>query len=90
MTEMLSRPSIVCRVLGPTGTLLESARGDLLVIWPGHPTHTVSVCTPDGRITLRWRHCPEGVLYGALLNLYLDAAIRCCDPESERALLSAA
>ena len=87
---MLDRPSIVCRVLGPTAPLIESAIGDLLVVWPGHETHTVTVCGPDGHTVRRFAYRPEGVLYGALLNLYLDAAIRCCDPESERSLLTAA
>ncbi|WP_353265856.1 hypothetical protein [Gemmatimonas sp.] len=87
---MLDAPSIVCRVLGSTDTLIESCPGDLLVIWPGHPTHTVTVCGPDGLTVRAFGYCAEAVLYGALLNLYLDAAIRCCDPESERSLLTAA
>lgn len=87
---MLDRPSIVCRVLRPLCEPIVARPGELLVVWPGHPTHTLTVCAPDGQTLLRHGHCAAGVLYGALLNLYLDAAVRCCDPESERSLLSAA
>jgi hypothetical protein len=87
---MLDRPSIVCRVIGCTDLLIDATPGDLLVVWPGHPTHTVTVCTPDGHTVRNFRFCAEGSLYGILLNLYLDAAIRCCDEESERSLLRAA
>ena len=87
---MLDRPSIVCRVLRPILDPIAARPGEVLVVWPGHPTHTVTVRTEDGHASLR--HCcvPEGALYGLLLNLYLDAAIQCLTTESERALLRVA
>jgi hypothetical protein len=87
---MLDAPSIVCRVIRPIVYPIVARPDEVLVVWPGHPTHTLTVCAPDGKAVLRWIYCADGALYGILLNLYLDAAIRCCDPESERSLLTAA
>lgn len=87
---MLTAPSIVCRVLRPMLYPIVAERHTILSVWPGHPTMTLSVLSPDCEQLLRFRHHPEGLLYGDLLNLYLDAMIQCVSLESERALLRSA
>ena len=72
---MLDRPSIVCRVVRPIATPIAADPGDTLVGWPGHPTHTLAVVSPRQTVR-RTRFVPDGVLYGALLELYLDGKIR--------------
>ena len=87
---MLDAPSIVCRVIRAIVYTIVARPDEVLVVWPGHPTQTLTVRTPDGRTFLRCCGVPDGALYGILLNLYLDAAIRCLTPSSERALLRVA
>lgn len=87
---MLPAPSIVCRVLRPMLDPIVARPNDLLAVWPGHPTHALIVFMADGLTALRWSPCPEGVLYGALLNLYLDAVLVALTVESERSLLQVA
>lgn len=87
---MLPAPPIVCRVLRPMLHPIVARAGEVLTVWPGHPTHTLIVFMADGETPLRWCPCPEGALYGALLNLYLDAALVALTVESERALLRVA
>lgn len=84
---MLSRPSIVCRVLRPFADPIPARAGDVLAVWPGHPTHAVTVLTGDCTAIIRHAPCDEGRLYGVLLDRFLDGAIRL--PEaSQRALLT--
>lgn len=64
--------------------------GEVLTIWPGHPELTLCVFTPDGETPIRWRHHPEGALYGDLLALYLDAKIRGVSDRDERLLTQSA
>ena len=61
--------------------------GDVLTVWPGHPTLTLCVSSPDGQKPLHWCYVPEGLLYGDLLHWFLDAKIEAMTVESERALL---
>ena len=85
---MLDRPSIVCRVLRPITRPIVGRPNTLLLVWPGHP-HTLTITTLSGNV-LHTAYCPEGVLYGALLHLFLDAAIRPLTEADERALLGVA
>jgi hypothetical protein len=71
---MLDRPSIVCRVVRPMACPIAADPGDVLVAWPGHPTHSLAVVRHQR--VVRTRHVPDGVLYGALLDLFLSARIR--------------
>ncbi len=87
---MLPAPSIACLVLRPFMAPIPANAGEMLIVWPGHPTLTLCVVTRDGREIIREAHCPDGVLYGALLDLYLDAKIRCLSDQSEQALLRTA
>lgn len=84
---MLDRPSIVCRVLRPIADPIVARPDEVLTAWPGHPALTLCVLTPDGETITRSRYLPEGVLYSALLDLFLDGAIR-LSHASEQALLS--
>lgn len=85
---MLDRPSIVCRVVRPITAPITGAPGRLLLVWPGH-VHTLTITTARGDV-LRTCYVPEGVLYGALLHLFLDAAIIPLTETDERALLRVA
>lgn len=87
---MLPAPSIVCRVLRPMLDPIVARPGELLTVWPGHPTHALIVFMADAETPLRWSACPEGALYGALLNLYLDAVVVALTEDSERSLLRVA
>lgn len=84
---MLDRPSIVCRVLRPITSPIVARRDEILAVWFGHPTHAVCVLDPEGEEIIRHAPRDEGLLYGELLEQFLDARIRL--PEaSQRALLS--
>lgn len=84
---MLAAPSIVCRVIRPFLDPIVARPDEVLTAWPGHPELTLCVLTHDGETIIRSRYLPEGVLYSALLDLFLDGAIL-LSHESERALLS--
>lgn len=85
-SQMLDRPSIVCRVVRPMVKPIAADPGDTLVAWPGHPTHTLAVVSSEKAVR-RTRHVPDGVLYGALLELYLDGKVR-LPVASQRRLLT--
>jgi len=72
---MLPRPSIVCRVARPILSPIVAAPGDVLAVWPGHPTHALTVLSSDGLTVRRACPRPEGLLYGDLLHWFLDAAV---------------
>ncbi len=84
---MLDRPSIVCRVVRPILSPIVAAPGDVLAAWPGHPSHTLAVAPPDLSRIIRHRFCEDGVLYGVLLDLFLDARIS-LPVRSQKALLT--
>lgn len=87
---MLPAPSIACRVIRPFMDPIPADVGRMLVVWPGHPTKTLSVLTPCGRHIIRSAPLSDGLLYGALLELYLDGKIACLSLASERALFRSA
>ena len=87
---MLPAPSIACRVVRPILNPIPAEVGRMLVVWPGHPTKTLSVLTPCGRHIIRSAPLSDGLLYGALLELYLDGKIACLSLASERALFRSA
>lgn len=84
---MLDRPSIVCRVVRPFFAPIAATPGQVLTVWPGHPTHTLIVFTPSLDRCIRYAHRAESVLYSDLLSLFLDGKIQLPD-RSARALLS--
>lgn len=84
---MLTAPSILCRVVRPFAAPIVARPADVLSVWPGHPTHTLAVLTPDCDRIIRHGYCPESKLYGEILSLFLDAAIR-LPVQAQRALLS--
>lgn len=85
---MLDRPSFVLRVLAPIVFPILATAGQRLVVWPGHPTHTVTVFGRDGRL-LRHRRVDDGCLYGPLLILCADGAVVPLTPCDEHRLQSA-
>lgn len=79
---MLDRPSFVLRVLAPMLFPLAARAGQLLVITPGHPTHTVAVVTPDARRVVRHRFVEDGALYGPILCLDADGVVQFLTPRA--------
>lgn len=70
------KPIAVYSVSSPILWPIAAAEGDLLVIWPGHPTHTLTVCANrPGQPVIRRCHFPDGALYGVIMNLDLDEII---------------
>lgn len=87
---MLASPSIFCRVIRPMRYPLWADPGDVLAVWPGHPALTISVLTHDAEDVKRAMYRPEGLLYGDLLNLYLDAVVAPVSAQDEERLLRSA
>jgi hypothetical protein len=87
---MLDAPSIFCRVTRPMRYPIWADPGDVLAVWPGHPEMTISVLTADAGDIKRAMYRPEGMLYGDLLNLYLDAVMVPVSAQDEERLLRSA
>lgn len=79
-------PAFVLRVLAPMLFPIAARAGQLLVVTPGHPTHTVTVLTPDARRVLRHRHVEDGALYGPILCLDADGVVAFLTPQDRQAL----
>lgn len=84
---MLPRPSIVCRVMRPMAFPIPAHTGDVLAVWPDHPTHALAVLTADCAAIIRHAPYDAGKLYGDLLGAFLDGKLQLPEP-SQRALLS--
>ncbi|WP_396215736.1 hypothetical protein [Gemmatimonas sp.] len=84
---MLDAPSIVCRVLRPFMNPIPAAAGDVLTVWPGHPTHTLIVFTSSLDQCVRHGYRAEKVVYSDLLHLFLDGKIQMAE-RSQKALLT--
>ena len=80
---------IVCRVLSPIIAPIVARPGDLLVIRPA-AKDSLAVTDGAGRVELRRAAIPPGRLYGDLLHLMLDEAIRPLTSVDERLLLRSA
>lgn len=74
------RPSFVLRVLAPIMVPIAAGAGALLVVTPGHPTHTLMVLTPDARRLVRHRYVEDGALYGPILMLDADGVVQFLTP----------
>jgi hypothetical protein len=58
-------------------------RGEILTVWPAHPTHTVAVCANrPGYPVLRYATVSMGALYGMALMWEMDGIIAPLTPES--------
>jgi hypothetical protein len=49
--------------------------GEMLIVWPGHPTLTMCVTTPDGSTILRQIYYPEHAVGRLLFDRFLDGKI---------------
>jgi hypothetical protein len=83
---MLDRPSISARVVRPIQTPIAAFPGDIVVAWPGHPTHALAVVSHEPRRVIHTQHVPDATLHGTLWEWYLDGCIRPADIASERAI----
>lgn len=81
------KPTMAFRILRPIRSPLAAQPSDTLVAWPGHPTHTLGVVSPQPRRVLRTLHVPDRQLYRRLFHWYLDGRIRPANVATERALL---
>lgn len=65
-------------------------RGEILVIYPRHPTANLMVCAnKPGYPVLRTGHLELGALYGVALMLEADGVIQCLSPDRSLAHWSA-
>ena len=80
--------TIVCRVLSPIIAPIVARPGELLVIRPA-AEDTIAVTDAVGTTVLRCAAVPPGRLYGDLLHLIIDEAIRPLTSVDERLLLRA-
>lgn len=85
---MLDRPAFVLRVVFPILAPIAATASQRLVVWPGHPTHTVTVYDRAGRL-VRHRYVEDGALYGPLLILCADGAVEPLTPADGQQLASA-
>lgn len=85
---MRDRPSFVLRVVAPILAPIAATPGQRLVVWPGHPTHTLTTFTAGGRL-VRHRAVCDGCLYGPLLILCDDGALVPLTPTDAQRLASA-
>lgn len=83
---MLDRPSFVLRVCAPVVAPIAARPGQLVVVHPGHPTHTLATVTPDGQRVVRHGYVPDGALYGPLLILIADGVLVPLDPRLPQSL----
>lgn len=74
-------PFFVFRVLSPMVAPIAARSGQLLVVTPGHPTHTLTVTTASGGRVVRHRYVEDGALYGPLLILDADGVLQSLTPE---------
>jgi len=87
---MLDQPLAMYRVVHPMLWPIPAPADALLVVWPGHDTHTLTVCLDAPRYPiLRHAHISDGALYGIIMNLDLDGIIAPLS-EADRALLRSA
>lgn len=78
--------SFVLRVLAPIMFPIAARAGALLVVTPGHPTHTLTVMTADASRIVRHRYCEDGALYGPILVLDADGAVTFLTPQDRQLL----
>lgn len=80
----MPRPAFVLRFLLPVIAPIMGQPGQLLVVSPGHPTHTLAVYHPATRRVVRHRYVEDGALYGPLLILDADGAVEFLTPEDQQ------
>ena len=65
----------VLRVVSPIVFPIAAAAGAILVVTPRHPTHTLTVLTPDARRVVRHRHMEDALWYSPLMRLDAENAV---------------
>jgi hypothetical protein len=79
-------PTFVLQVIEPVLYPLPARAGQLLVVWPGHPTHTVTVWERNLSRVVRHGYVSDGALYGPILCLCDDGALAFLTPaDAQRA-----
>ncbi len=87
---MLTEPIAVLLVRAPVIAPIVARPGELIVVWPGHPTHTLTVTDGSGTQIRRHKYVPDGALYGPLLILDADGVVSCVAPEDRQRLAQSA
>jgi hypothetical protein len=85
---MLERPSFVLRVVSPIIAPIPAPANAYVVVWPGHPTHTLTVFDAAKRL-LTGKYVPDGALYGVLLILCADGVLEPMTADDARRLHAA-
>lgn len=85
---MLPAPSFVLRVATPIIAPIVAPDGGFVVVWPGHPTNTLTSYTADKRIVSN-KYVPDGALYGVLLILCADGILEPMTPHDALRLRAA-
>ena len=86
---MTERPIATYRVNTPLLWPIAAAVGQLLVVWPGHPTHTLAVVRRTrGHAVVRHAFMADGALYGVIMNLELDGHLTPLSPADALRLAS--
>lgn len=65
-------------------TPIAARAGHLLVVWPGHPTHTLTVTDASGRQIVRYTAVEPGALWGPLLILDADGVLEYRTPSDRQ------
>lgn len=79
-------PPFVLRVTLPMIGLIVARAGNLLVVSPCHPTHTLAVTDKTGRRVLRYRHVPDDDLFDPLVTLTSSGVLVFVRPADQRLL----
>ena len=74
LPNMLHRPSFVLRVVAPVIGPIVAPEHGFIVVWPGHPTHTLTSYDAGKHIVAN-KYVPDGALYGVLLILCADGIL---------------
>lgn len=83
---MLALPPFVLRVTLPMIAPILASVGNLVVVSPSHPTHTLAVTDATGRRVRRYRHVPDADLFEPLVTLTSSGVLVFVRPADQRLL----
>lgn len=83
---MLAEPSFCLRALRSHIGFVSFAKGALVMVWPGHPTHTATVLRADGLRVVRHYAVSDGALYWQIVTLDADGVLTFLTLADQRAM----